>query len=234
MARALGYRFLDEDDKELMPGGGALGQLVRIDVDGVTPLIEETEIWVACDVTNSLIGTHGASSIYGPQKGATPAMVEVLDQNLMHLAGIIKKDLGIDVSELSGGGAAGGLGAGLVAFAGGKLQPGFDIVKEQTHLDAEIKQADFVITGEGKIDAQTKHGKTPWGVAQIARKYNKPLIAVAGLLGDGYRELYDDGFTSIFALPNGPATLADSISNAPDLLADAGERIYRIIKVGIK
>ena len=234
MARALGYRFLDKDDKELMQGGGFLDQLVRIDVEGVTPLIKETEIWVACDVTNPLIGKHGASSIYGPQKGATPDMVEVLDQNLTHLAEIIKKDLGIDVSGLSGGGAAGGLGAGLVAFAGGELQPGFDIVKEQTQLDAEIKQADFVITGEGKIDAQTKHGKTPWGVAQIARKYNKPLIAVAGLLGDGYRELYDEGFTSIFALPNGPVTLEDSIRNAPGLLADAGERIYRIITVGIK
>ncbi len=233
MARALGYRFLDKDDKELMEGGGFLDQLVRIDVEGVIPLIKETEIWVACDVTNPLIGKHGASFIYGPQKGATPDMVEVLDQNLTHLGEIIKKDLGIDVSELSGGGAAGGLGAGLVAFAGGELQPGFDIVKEQTQLDAEIKQADFVITGEGKIDAQTKHGKTPWGVAQIARKYNKPLIAVAGLLGDGYRELYDEGFTSIFALPNGPTSLVDSIRNAPDLLADAGERIYRIIKIGI-
>ena len=233
MAMALGYRFLDENDQELKQGGGFLNKLARIDVEAVTPLVRETEVLVACDVTNPLVGKYGASAIYGPQKGASPEMVELLDQNLKHLAGIIKKDLGIDVSGLPGGGAAGGLGAGLVAFSGGKLQPGFNIVKEQTRLDEEIQQADLVITGEGKIDAQTKHGKTPWGVAQIARKYKKPLIAVAGLLGDGYRELYDEGFTSIFALPNGPSSLEDSISNAPDLLADAGERIYRIVKAGI-
>ncbi len=231
MAKALGYKFLDENGIELPEGGGALNQLCSIDKSGVFELVNETQVLVACDVTNPLVGERGASVVYGAQKGASPEMIKQLDKNLEHFAQIVKNDLGVDVLDLPGGGAAGGLGAGLVAFCGGKLQAGFDIVKDQTGLDEAIKDADIVFTGEGKMDAQTKQGKTPWGVALIAKKYNKPLFAVAGFLGEGYRDLYDEGFSSIFALPNGPITLEESIQNASELLADAGERIMRTFLV---
>ncbi|RKD92052.1 glycerate kinase [Mangrovibacterium diazotrophicum] len=234
MARALGYRFLDKDGMEVPPGGGSLSEIQSIDFSKVNPLMGETAVWVACDVNNPLIGPRGASAVYGPQKGATPELVERLDSNLEHLAKMIKKYLNIDVLDLAGGGAAGGLGAGLVAFAGGRLQAGFDIVKEQSHLEEAVKVADIVLTGEGKMDGQTKQGKTPWGVAQLAQKYGKPLFAFAGFLGDGYRELYDEGFTSIFALPNGPASLDACIANAPELLADTAEQVFRVLKLPAK
>ena len=229
MARALGYRFLDKDGLEVPPGGGSLNEIQSIDFSKVNPLMGETAVWVACDVNNPLIGPRGASAVYGPQKGANPELVEQLDANLEHLAKVIKKYLNIDVLELPGGGAAGGLGAGLVAFAGGRLQAGFDIVKEQTHLEEAVRKADIVLTGEGQMDSQTRQGKTPWGVAQLALKYGKPLFAFAGFLGDGYRELYDEGFTSIFALPNGPASLDACIANAPELLADTAEQVFRVL-----
>lgn len=230
MAMALGYRFLDSEGNEVEQGGGALKNVVKIDASAVDVLLREIEVLVACDVTNPLTGERGASAVYGPQKGATPELVTLLDNNLNAFAKVIKSDIKCDVLSLSGGGAAGGLGAGLVAFAGGKLQAGFDIVKKQTGLEAAIAKADLVITGEGKMDGQTKQGKTPWGVAQIAKKHGKPVVAVAGFLGDGYRELYNEGFTSIFALPNGPITLDDAIEDAPKLLKEAGERIFRLIK----
>lgn len=231
MATALGYRFLDKEGKEVLQGGGSLSEIVEIDFSKIDPLVGDTAVWVACDVNNPLTGPLGASAVYGPQKGATPELVELLDANLGHLAAVIKKYLNSDVLELPGGGAAGGLGAGLVAFAGGRLQAGFDIVKEQTGLEEAVKKADIVLTGEGKMDGQTKQGKTPWGVAQLALKYGKPLIAFAGFLGEGYRELYDEGFTSIFALPNGPASLDACIADAPELLADSAEQVFRVLKL---
>ncbi|PTN09081.1 glycerate kinase [Mangrovibacterium marinum] len=233
MAQALGYRFLDKKGLEVPPGGGALNEIESIDFTNIDPLVGETAVWIACDVNNPLTGPRGASAVYGPQKGATPELVERLDANLGHLATVIKKYLNIDVLDLPGGGAAGGLGAGLVAFAGGRLQAGFDIVKEQTHLEEAVRQADIVLTGEGKMDGQTKQGKTPWGVAQLAQKHGKPLFAFAGFLGDGYRELYDEGFTSIFALPNGPASLDACIANAPVLLADSAEQLFRALKISL-
>lgn len=229
LARALGYRFLDAQAEPVPEGGGSLGEVASIDFRKVHPLVGETAVWVACDVNNPLTGPSGASAVYGPQKGATPELVTRLDQNLAHFAAIIKKYLNCEVLELPGGGAAGGLGAGLVAFTGGRLKAGFDIVKEQTKLEDAVQKADIVLTGEGKMDSQTKQGKTPWGVAQLARKYNKPLYAFAGLLGEGYRELYDEGFSSIFALPNGPADLDFCIRNAPELLADSAEQLFRVL-----
>jgi len=234
MARALGYRFLDKNGNEVPPGGGSLSEIVEIDYSKIDPLVGDTAVWVACDVNNPLTGPQGASAVYGPQKGATPEVVDELDANLAYLAVLIKKYLNVDVMRLPGGGAAGGLGAGLVAFAGGRLQAGFDIVKEQTGLEDAVLKADIVLTGEGKMDGQTKQGKTPWGVAQLAKKHGKPLFAFAGFLGEGYRELYDEGFTSIFALPNGPATLDACISNAPELLADSAEQVFRVIKYSMR
>ncbi|WP_372774815.1 glycerate kinase [Mangrovibacterium sp.] len=233
MARALGYRFPDKNGDKVSQGGGSLGRIESIDASELNPLLAQTEVLVACDVSNPLTGPNGASAVYGPQKGATPEVVDMLDRNLAHFAEIIRRDLKIDVLSLPGSGAAGGLGAGLVAFAGGRLQAGFDIVKEQTKLEAAVMEADFVLTGEGKMDSQTKHGKTPWGVAQLAKKYKKPLFAFAGFLGEGYRELYGEGFTSIFALPKGPASLDACIANAPELLADTAEQVFRVLKAKI-
>ena len=232
MARALGYRFVDQEGNKVSWGGSSLADVAQIDLSDVNPLLAQTEILVACDVNNPLIGPRGASAVYGPQKGATPEMVAMLDRNLAHFAAIILRDLKVDVLSLPGSGAAGGLGAGLVAFAGARLQAGFDIVKEQTALEEAVRQADIVLTGEGKIDRQTKQGKTPWGVAQLALKHGKPLIAFAGFLGEGYRELYDEGFTSIFALPNGPASLDACIANAPALLTDCAEQVFRLLPAG--
>lgn len=231
MAKALGYRFLDKHDQEIGSGGGNLNRLNRIDKSSVFPLLKKTEIQTACDVNNPLTGKQGASAVYGPQKGASPDMVELLDRNLEHLARVIKTDLKTDVLKISGGGAAGGLGAGLVAFANAKLQAGFDIVKEQTGLEEAVRRADIIFTGEGKMDHQTKQGKTPWGVAQLAKKYHKPCIGIAGFLGEGYHELYQEGFTSLFALPNGPLSLEESLKQAPSLLADTAEQIFRIIRM---
>lgn len=228
MAKALGYKFLDHNDNELPEGGGSIGTLKRIDISGKINGLNNIEVLVACDVNNPLTGMHGASAVFGPQKGATPEMVTLLDNHLAHLANIVKKYLGKDIMDLPGGGASGGLGAGLVAFVNGTLRPGFDIVKEQTNLEEHVKKVDLVITGEGKMDAQTKMGKTPWGVAQIAQKYKKPVLAFAGVLGEGYKELYNEGFTSVFALPNGPATLDSCITNAPELLADTAEQVIRV------
>ncbi|WP_321290430.1 glycerate kinase [uncultured Sunxiuqinia sp.] len=229
MAKALGYRFLDDKGQEIAEGGGQLNQLVTIESAGVFPLISDTEILTACDVNNPLTGPNGASAIYGPQKGATVEMINELDKNLTHLAKIIETDLQKEILKTPGGGAAGGLGAGLVAFCGAKLQTGFDIVKEQTKLEEAIQKVDLVITGEGKMDAQTKQGKTPWGVAQLAKKHQKKCIGIAGFLGDGYRELYDEGFTSIFAIPHGPISLDESLRRAPELLADKAEQIFRLL-----
>ena len=231
MAKALGYRFLDHNGEEIDSGGGNLNQLAHIDHSSVFPLLKETEIRTACDVTNPLTGKHGAAAVYGPQKGAPPEMVAILDQNLEHLAQIIQRDLQVDVLKLVGGGAAGGLGAGLVAFSDARLQAGFDIVKEQTGLEKAVQQADIILTGEGKMDHQTKEGKTPWGVAQLALKHSKPCIGVAGSLGEGYDELYEEGFTALFALPNGPLSLHESLAQAPQLLADTVEQIFRIIRM---
>ncbi|MHA7109752.1 glycerate kinase [Sunxiuqinia elliptica] len=229
MAKALGYRFLNIHGDEIAEGGGELAQLHHIDTSKVTALLKQTQITVACDVTNPLTGTHGASSVYGPQKGATAEMVEKLDENLQHLANCIEKDLDKTILDLAGGGAAGGLGAGLVAFAHAELSLGFDIVKEQTQLEKAIQQADFIITGEGKMDVQTKQGKTPWGVAQLAKKHHKPCLGIAGFLGEGYQELYQEGFTSLLALPNGPISLQESIQLASELLADKAEQAMRLI-----
>lgn len=229
MAKALGFRFLDKNGQEIAEGGGSLNQLATIESSDVFSLLKKTTILTACDVTNPLTGPEGASAIYGPQKGATPDLVDLLDRNLEHLSVIIAKDLQLDVLKLPGGGAAGGLGAGLVAFAGATLLNGFEIVKKETGLEQAILQSDVVITGEGKMDRQTKQGKTPWGVAQLAKKHGKPCIGIAGFLGEGYRELYSEGFTSVFALPNGPASLHESIQQAPRLLADKAEQIFRLI-----
>jgi glycerate kinase len=233
MASAMGVRFLDEKGAALDQGGGALGDLERIDMDELDPRIGRALIQVACDVDNPLTGPQGASRIYGPQKGADPGMIIKLDRNLTHFAGRIREQLGKEISRVPGAGAAGGLGAGLMAFLGARLVKGFDMVAETVNLEEAIKQADLVITGEGKMDRQTRFGKTPYGVAQLSGKYGKPVIGVAGIVEDGVEELYGSGFHVIMPIQEKPCNLAEAIENASGLLERTGERIARMILMQI-
>ena len=232
MAEALGVKFTNRAGDYPGPGGGALSDVEKIHMDGLDPRIISTEILVACDVSNPLTGPNGASAIYGPQKGANREMVEKLDRNLEYFAGVIKTQLGKDISHVSGAGAAGGLGGGLMAFLGARLMKGFDMIAETTGLEEKIKLADVVITGEGKIDGQTRFGKTPFGVAQLAKKHGKPVIGVAGTVEQGAELLYREGFHLIMPILEKPSDLAYAIAHAEQLLERTGERIARMLNFG--
>jgi len=196
--------------------------------------LQKCTVEVACDVTNPLCGPTGASAVYGPQKGATPEMVEELDKALAHYAQIIEQDLGMSVREIPGAGAAGGLGAGLMAFLHAKLRPGAQIVFEAVELEERIRKADLVITAEGQIDAQTAYGKSVGAVAEIAKRYDLPVLAFAGSLGDNYRVVYELGVDAVVALPSSPMTLTYAMENAARLISDAAERACRLIQIGAK
>lgn len=231
MAQALGVGFLDEDGREIGFGGGSLAQLAQITLDGMDQRIEDCVFKVACDVDNPLCGPSGAAHVFGPQKGANPEMVKLLDRNLAHLAQIIKRDVGIDVERDPGAGAAGGLGAGLMAFCNARLQKGIELVIEATQLEEKMRGADLVITGEGQMDFQTAHGKTPYGVAQLAKKYNIPVVALVGSIGTGVEVLYDKGIDTIFSIVEGPMSLEDCMENGPVLLERATGRVMRALCV---
>lgn len=232
MAQALGYRLLDAAGADLPRGGAALIRLARIDGSGVDRRIKETEFIVACDVTNPLLGPDGASAVYGPQKGATPDAVAELDAALAQLARVIEASFGLSVAEIPGAGAAGGLGAGLVAFCGAKLTRGVAMVIEATGLRGLLAQADLVITGEGRLDGQTVQGKTPHGVAMAAKEFGLPVLAVAGGLGPGYRTIFEAGIDAATSIVPGPMTLDEALARAPELIADATERILRAYMAG--
>lgn len=234
MLQALGTSFKDAKGEELPFGGGGLGHLHTIDLSGLDKRIKNVKIDVACDVNNPLTGELGASYIFGPQKGATPEMVKYLDQNLKHYADKIKALLGIDIDIVEGAGAAGGLGAGLMAFLRAELKKGVDLVIEYTRLEEKIKDADFVFTGEGSIDGQTLFGKTPCGVAATARKYAVPVIAFAGKIGDGVDALYEHGFTSIVGILKGVTSLEKALDAGYDNLAHAAESVCRILAIDKK
>jgi glycerate kinase len=227
MATALGYRFLDRQGIELPAGGGGIDKLHTIDDSGVHPLLAQAKITVACDVTNPLTGPSGASAIYGPQKGADKAMVNRLDRNLKHFAGMVKQKYGKDISEIPGAGAAGGLGAGLIAFTKAELMPGFEIIRRTTNLDARIAACDMVFSAEGKIDYQTQFGKTPFGVAQIAAKYSKPALVLAGSIGEGADVLLKHGVTAYFCIADRPMSLDESMASAGRLIEETSEQIMR-------
>ena len=221
MAQALGAKFLDAHSNEVAGGGGQLDQIRRIDILGLDARLKQVEIVIASDVNNPLTGVNGASHVFGPQKGATVAMVQQLDQNLTYFAELVSQQLNIDVKGIAGAGAAGGLGFGLMVFAGAGIRSGVELVIEQTQLAEKIAQADYVFTGEGGIDFQTKLGKTPYGVAQVAKRLNKPVIAFAGVVGDGIDELYALGFTQIIGINPSRFTLEDAMQNAERYLEDA-------------
>ncbi len=234
MAQALGMRFYDEMDAEipLGAGGGMLSRIKRIDKTLFDFRVKDTEILVASDVDNLLCGPYGAARVFGPQKGADEDMVEILDRNLSHVAHIIESDLHVDVKNLKGGGAAGGMGAGLVAFLGAELKNGFELVSGFVKLEKRMDWADLIITGEGKTDIQTSFGKTPSGIARMAQSSKKPVIAVTGMLGTGTEKLYEIGFSAIISICDKPMSIEHAIFNAPQLIKDTSERIGRILKVG--
>lgn len=234
MAKALGVKFLDKDGKDIGHGGGSLSELHHIDTTKIDNRIKSCRITAACDVDNPLCGERGASYIFGPQKGATGEMLEVLDKNLEHYAKIIKDKLDIDIKNCPGAGAAGGLGGGLIAFLNAKLQKGIDIVIDKVKLEQHILDADLVITGEGMMDYQTRYGKTPFGVAKAAKKYNIPVVAIVGQIGKDANILYDMGIDSIFSITDGVCTLENAIANSTELLQNAAERIMRLYKIAQK
>lgn len=231
MAQALGVHLLDATGKELSVGGGSLKNLAKIDGSTIDPRIKTTEILIASDVDNPLTGPNGASVIFGPQKGATPAMVKELDQNLAHYAAIIKRDLANDIQMIPGAGAAGGLGAGLLAFTSATIRSGVELVIEYTQLAEKIAKADYVFTGEGGMDFQTKFGKTPYGVAQVAKKYNKPVFACAGFIGNQVETLYAEGITAIFGILAKASSLEEALQEGEENLERTVENIVRVLTI---
>lgn len=232
MARALGMSFTDDTGWEIPHGGGNLGGLFRIDTTNLDARIAKCKVLVASDVDNPLSGPHGAAHVFGPQKGATPEMAVLLDDNLRHLARIIREQLHADVEEIPGAGAAGGLGAGLLAFLKAEIKPGFGIVSHAAGLEQWIRWADVVVTGEGRLDAQTAFGKTPAGVAALAGQFNKPVVAFAGSIANETEGLARLGLTVVVPIADKPMTLQESLRDAGRLLENAAERVFRLIILG--
>ncbi len=227
MAQALGAKLLDNDGNELEPGGASLARLDRIDATEFDKRLANAAIDVACDVNNPLCGPMGASAIFGPQKGATPEQVSELDSALNRFGEIANRDLGRNVGEIPGAGAAGGLGAGLMAFANARLRLGADIVLEAVGLEEKLDGADLVFVGEGQFDRSTVFNKSPVAVAERARRKNIPVIGIAGSLGGGYREVHEHGIDAVFSLVSGPMSLQDAMADTERLVARATEEACR-------
>ncbi|MEG1090382.1 MAG: glycerate kinase [Acinetobacter sp.] len=227
MAQALGVQFLNHAGELIQVCGGNLDQVKSMDLSGLDPRLVDTEIIIASDVNNPLCGPNGASIIFGPQKGATPEMIKQLDQNLGHFADVVAGQIGCDYRHVAGAGAAGGLGFGLMAFTAASIRSGVELMIEQVQLNEKIAQADYVLTGEGKIDSQTSLGKTPFGVAQLARKFNKPVIAFAGLVGEGIEDLFESGFSQIVGINPPDCPLEEALKNAEMNLEKAVAEIVK-------
>ncbi|MBS1206287.1 MAG: glycerate kinase [Proteobacteria bacterium] len=232
MVQALGAKLLDEQNRQIAPGGAALESLVRIDLRELDKRLSGCRIEVACDVTNPLTGEAGASAVFGPQKGATPEMIARLDKALAHYAGIIARDLDIDVLNLAGGGAAGGMGAALYAFCGAELRQGIEIVTDALALDKHVRGADLVITGEGRIDSQTVHGKVPVGVAKVAKRYNIPVIGIAGSLTADVGVVHDHGIDAVFSVLYTICTLEKALENAGENVRMTARNVAAVLKAG--
>ena len=233
MAQALGANLLDDRGNTISFGGAALISLQTVDISNMDSRIKDSKFLVACDVSNPLTGEEGASAVYGPQKGATPEMVKRLDDALSNFATVVKKDLKKDVSEMSGAGAAGGLGAGMMAFMGAELKAGVDIVLDTVNLRDKLSSVDLVITGEGGMDFQTIYNKAPIGVARIASEHNIPTIAIAGLLGSNFKIVHEHGIRAATSIVNGPITLEEAADRAFELISDSVEESLRFISVGM-
>lgn len=230
MLQALGASFKDSDGKEIAFGGGVLKDLCTIDLSGFDKRIYDVKIEVACDVKNPLTGENGASFVFGAQKGGNKETLEELDSNLKHYAEVVKRDMGKEIDKVEGAGAAGGLGAALIGFCNGKLESGIDLVIKHSNLEDKVRKADFVFTGEGSIDFQTKFGKTPIGVAKIAKKYNIPVIAFGGRIGEGIDELYSLGIDSVIGITPGVISLDEALSKGKENLEISTENVVRILE----
>jgi glycerate 2-kinase len=236
MASALGVKFLDVNGEELRLGGEALGELLTIDVSDMDQRLKSVTVDVACDVTNPLTGPLGASAVFGPQKGATPEMVGVLDESLKRYAAAVERNLGLQVNDLPGAGAAGGLGAGVVAFLDGKLQSGIDLVLDVISFGEAVRDADLVITGEGRIDSQTVHGKAPVGVAKRAKAVapSVPVVAIAGSIGPDYEAVFEHGIDAVFSVVNGVISLEEALANGSVNVEKTAENIARLLQLNTK
>jgi glycerate kinase len=236
MAQAIGIRFLNKQGKVISDygSGGMLKKIASIDNKKADPLLKKIKIIVACDVNNILCGKSGASYVFAPQKGATPAMVRILDENLRHLGKVIKQSLRKDVTKLKGAGAAGGLGAGLVAFTKARMKSGIEIVIDATNICKYMENADLVITGEGRVDTQTAFGKTPSGIAKAARKYHIPTVVIGGGITDDANDIFAYGIDGLESACARDMSLEEAIKNSRKHLANAAERAIRLVLIGKK
>jgi glycerate kinase len=232
MLQALGVRFLDDAGLELGAGGAELARLATIDVSKLDPRVEDSEFHIACDVSNPLVGPNGASAVFGPQKGATPAMVAQLDACLAHYAAVMAADLGRDVADMPGAGGGGGIAAGMVVFLGGRLRPGIEIIAEAVGLEEAVRDADLVITGEGRIDGQSVSGKTPVGVARVAARHGKPVIAIGGGLARDAGAVHAHGIDAVFAAVCRPCTVEEALAQARENLTAAARNVAQALRLG--
>ncbi|WP_312235627.1 glycerate 2-kinase [Pseudescherichia sp.] len=233
MVQALGAKLCDANGTEIGHGGGSLMSLNTIDISGLDPRLASCTLRVACDVTNPLTGEQGASRIFGPQKGATDAQIVELDNNLSHYADVIKKSLRVDVKEVPGAGAAGGMGAALMAFLGAELRSGIEIVTQALNLEEHIHDCTLVVTGEGRIDSQSIHGKVPVGVAKVAKKYHKPVIGIAGSLTHDVGVVHQYGIDAVFSVLTSIGTLEEAFRGAFDNIYRASRNIAATLRVGM-
>lgn len=230
MAAALGARFLDSSGADLPPGGGALAGLATLDLSSLDPRLGEAEIIVASDVANPLLGEEGASRVYGPQKGADTEAVERLERGLSRLAEAVESALGSSFAELPGAGAAGGLGFGLMAFLGAEVRPGIEVVMEAVGFEEKLAGRDLVITGEGRLDAQTAYGKTVTGVARAAARRGIPVLALGGEVAEGAEKLRELGVTALMGIARGPMSLEESMSGAGRLLEACARELASLLR----
>ncbi|TQQ43299.1 glycerate kinase [Vibrio cholerae] len=228
MLAALGARFTNADGDPIQLTGGGLRELTHINLQDFDPRLQHCDILVACDVNNPLCGDKGASAVFGPQKGATPEDVQLLDGALRQFGLLTEKVTGKMVLESAGAGAAGGMGAALLAYTQARLRPGIEIVLETVQLAHQVSDADLVITGEGRIDSQTVHGKTPMGVAKVAKRFDVPVLALCGCTGDNYQAVYQCGIDAVFAAVPRAMLLEDALKESDFNLADLAENVARL------
>jgi glycerate 2-kinase len=234
MAAALGAEFLKKNGDRFIPVGGTLHEIESISLLETNKLLRGIEFEIACDVDNPLTGPHGASKVFGPQKGATPEMITVLDYNLNHYGQKLNEASGMEVSGFPGSGAAGGMGAGAKGFLNGSFRLGAEIVLEAVNFNKAVIDSDIVITGEGRMDAQTVHGKAPIAVARYAKQYNKPVIALTGSIGIGYEKVYEEGIDSVFSIVPGAVPLEEALLNAKENIERTAENIARLFSFEAK
>lgn len=233
MAQALGVKLLDKEGNAIGFGGGALEHIHTIDCSGIDSRLAEVKLEVACDVDNPLCGEKGASAIFGPQKGATPSMVMKLDANLSHYADVMNTELGRDVKNSAGAGAAGGMGAALMGIFSADLRPGINIVMDAVNLSEHLKDADLVITGEGRMDSQTVHGKTPMGVARCAKQFNLPVIGIAGCVSNDVDVVHEHGIDAVFSVVPRSVSLEEALREGAVNVENTAANVARLLTLNL-